>query len=235
MYVYAPDPELGTIALPVEEGRTHLWYKVRAAFTYIHQKYRNDADFFYKADDDTFVVPQNLRKILRTHSASDAIWMGCRFHLPAIVEANEVWFWFWFFLFCPLNDIRIASNLSCIRYIQGYMSGGSGYVLSRESLRRFVQLGLTYPDICTTKDVENEDIEIGVCMEKLNVTAIDTRDSRQRGTFMPFSPYDHLVPADYPDYWYWLYRYYGNVNDVSGASRNTRGFGIIVDKNRLIF
>lgn len=81
---------LDTIALPVEEGRQHLWYKVRAAFTHIHEHYLNEADFFYKADDDTFVVPQNLRKILRSHSPSDPIWLGCRFRMPSRVEANEV-------------------------------------------------------------------------------------------------------------------------------------------------
>lgn len=100
------------------------------------------------------------------------------------------------------------------------MSGGSGYVLSRESLRRLVEVGFTRPDLCTTKNVENEDIELGICMENINVTAIDSRDSRNRGTFMPFNPEHHLKsPVDFPEYWYWLYRFYGNVNDVSFSIR----------------
>lgn len=99
------------------------------------------------------------------------------------------------------------------------MSGGSGYVLSRESIIRMVEVGFTNPDLCSTNDVENEDIEIGRCMENINVTAIDSRDSRNRGTFMPFNPHDHLQPPDYPEYWYWLYRFYGNVNDVSLTPR----------------
>lgn len=46
------DVELGTIALPVKEGRDTLWDKTRQAFIYIHQHHFNDADWFLKADDD---------------------------------------------------------------------------------------------------------------------------------------------------------------------------------------
>lgn len=76
------DPVLGTIALPVGEGREHLWYKVRAAFRHIHKHYLNEADFFIKADDDSFVITENLRMLLSKHSPNDPNWFGCRFHLP---------------------------------------------------------------------------------------------------------------------------------------------------------
>lgn len=93
---------------------------------------------------------------------------------------------------------------------------GAGYVLSREALRRFVEIALPNKDICFPDDIENEDIEVGRCMQNVNVTAVDTRDSHLKGTFMPFNPEAHLRPmSDYLDYWYWVYRYYGSANDVS--------------------
>lgn len=96
------------------------------------------------------------------------------------------------------------------------MSGGSGYVLSREALRRFVEIALPNPKMCFQHDVAVEDIEVGACLQSVNVTAVDTRDSHLKGTFMPFNPESHLhPPSEYKDYWYWIYRYYGSANDVS--------------------
>lgn len=59
---------------------------------------------------------------------------------------------------------------------QGYMSGGSGYVLSKEALKRFVEKGMTNPKICRGGHAGSEDVELGKCMMNLNVIAGDSRD-----------------------------------------------------------
>lgn len=49
----AEDKELDTIKLNVGEGRYMLWDKTKAALKYIYEYHMGDADWFFKADDDT--------------------------------------------------------------------------------------------------------------------------------------------------------------------------------------
>lgn len=52
-------------------------------------------------------------------------------------------------------------------------------------------------------------IGVGKCMSRLNVSAMDTRDSKGRGRFFPFVPDQHIFPGKVTkDYWYWQAVYY---------------------------
>ena len=48
------DSSLPAIKLNVTEGRNALWGKTREAFRYVWETYRDQVDWFYKADDDTY-------------------------------------------------------------------------------------------------------------------------------------------------------------------------------------
>lgn len=89
------------------------------------------------------------------------------------------------------------------------MSGGAGYVLSKEALRRFVEKAIPNKNFCRQNNNGAEDAEIGKCLEKVNVIAGDSRDENARGRFFPFVPEHHLIPSHTnKDFWYWHYIYY---------------------------
>lgn len=122
------DAELESVALPVNEGRDNLWAKTKEAFKYVYEHHKDDADWFMKADDDTYVVLENMRYMLYGYSTETPIYFGCKFK-PFVK--------------------------------QGYMSGGAGYVLSKEALRRLVEVGLPNKDKCRQDGGGSEDVEMG--------------------------------------------------------------------------
>ena len=70
------DSSFPAIGLNVEEGRDRLFNKTSASLRYIYQRHINDADWFLKADDDTYVIMENLRYFLSKLNPSDPHYIG---------------------------------------------------------------------------------------------------------------------------------------------------------------
>ncbi|XP_025020267.1 glycoprotein-N-acetylgalactosamine 3-beta-galactosyltransferase 1-A-like [Python bivittatus] len=166
------DKNFPTVGLGTKEGRDQLYWKTIRAFHYVHKHHFEQADWFLKADDDTFVVLDNLRWLLSNYTPDRPIYFGKRF--------------------------RVFGK-------QGYMSGGAGYVLSKEALRRFIA-GFDTKVCSHTSSVE--DLALGQCMEKMGVEAGDSRDTRKRETFHPFVLEQQLMRKVSKNSWYWNYCYY---------------------------
>lgn len=67
------------IGLDVKEGRQHLTSKTMQAFRYVYDHYRHKADWFMKADDDTYVILENLRYFLKDYNKLDPVFFGHHF------------------------------------------------------------------------------------------------------------------------------------------------------------
>lgn len=85
--VYACDvnctnKRLGTVGLNVPDGYLELWSKVRGSFLYIHDTYIDDYDWFYKADDNTFAIIDNMRFMLAAHNPNDPIHFSYKQMIP---------------------------------------------------------------------------------------------------------------------------------------------------------
>ena len=62
----------------LKEGREWLFAKTIASLKYIWQHHKDDADWFFKADDDTYVVMENLRHLLKDFDPKLPHYLGLR-------------------------------------------------------------------------------------------------------------------------------------------------------------
>uniref|UniRef100_A0A8C2MMY9 Glycoprotein-N-acetylgalactosamine 3-beta-galactosyltransferase 1 n=1 Tax=Cricetulus griseus TaxID=10029 RepID=A0A8C2MMY9_CRIGR len=67
-----------TMGLKTKEGREQLYWKTIKTFQYVHDHYLEDADWFLKADDDTYVIVDNLRRLLSRYNPEQPIYFGRR-------------------------------------------------------------------------------------------------------------------------------------------------------------
>ncbi|XP_070566064.1 glycoprotein-N-acetylgalactosamine 3-beta-galactosyltransferase 1-like [Ptychodera flava] len=154
------------ISLNVTEGRHFLWGKVKAAFKYIYKHHINDADWFMKADDDTYVIVENLRKMLERENTTQLMLFGDRVKNP--------------------NNLNVT-----------HADGGAGYVISKATLRKLVEVGLKNASLCSQREQGNEDVTMSRCLERLGVPHRDSRDDHGKHRFFRISVemyFDMSVP-----------------------------------------
>jgi glycoprotein-N-acetylgalactosamine 3-beta-galactosyltransferase len=73
--------ELNTVELKLwgPEGRDKLWTKSKLAWLHVYEHYRDKADWFIKADDDTYLMMDNLREFLSQYNTMDPHHFGRKF------------------------------------------------------------------------------------------------------------------------------------------------------------
>ena len=157
-----------TIGINSVEGYRHLTAKTMFAFRYIYEHYFDKADWFMKADDDTYVIVENLRYFLSGENPDDPVYFGRHF-------------------------VNFMVN-------QGYTSGGGGYVISKEALRRFGK----NPGYWCSRVGGAEDVQFGACMQSIGVKVGNSSDAFGRSRFHCFKLESHLKGDDYPK---WFYKY----------------------------
>ncbi|RXG72219.1 Glycoprotein-N-acetylgalactosamine 3-beta-galactosyltransferase 1 [Armadillidium vulgare] len=111
---------------------------------------------------------------------------------------------------------------------QGYMSGGAGYVLSQAAVKKFVEEALQDPKKCRADGKGAEDAELGKCLDKVGVIAMDSRDEKERGRFFPMAPDNHLISGKIGSkHWFWNYTFYDEKNGMNCCSDTAISFHYI--------
>ncbi|GLD99803.1 hypothetical protein PINS_up008531 [Pythium insidiosum] len=188
------------VPLDVIADHNHLWQKHKATLEYVHQHYRHDYDWFYKADDDAYVIVENLREYLQRPEIvmnlhRQPMQMGHRFNLTdQLVDYYIV-------------DERLKAGFLSRWNRWVFNSGGPGYVMNRLYLDQIVSI---LPDATCLSDDNSEmlpdDASISFCMMWHDVFPWDTRDYDGRERWHADKPKGvYFTRTNDPDYWYVQY------------------------------
>ncbi|KAI6649998.1 hypothetical protein LOD99_6362 [Oopsacas minuta] len=80
---------LSALHFPVDhETRSQLWKKTMFSFIYLLNNFGTHFDWFMKADDDTFVVPNNLYKFLANYNSSEPHYFGRELVLNGVIYCS---------------------------------------------------------------------------------------------------------------------------------------------------
>lgn len=76
---------------PIEgiiEGYDHLTQKSNFAFLFAHENLRDECGWFVKADDDTYLIIENLKWFLSERNESEPVTFGYNFKVRDRISAN---------------------------------------------------------------------------------------------------------------------------------------------------
>ncbi|XP_031636931.1 glycoprotein-N-acetylgalactosamine 3-beta-galactosyltransferase 1-like [Contarinia nasturtii] len=192
------DNSIDSVALNVSSDTPSMtWGKTKRAFQYVYQHYRNDADWFLKADDDTYVILENLRYFLYAYSTNDPIYFGYKVNQADTLRQG----------YFSGGAGYVLSKNALHRFSMALSSGKSN-----SGCRLDTDTGI-------------EDLEMGKCMESLRILAGDTRDEMKRGRFFHNTPEAHLIPGKIDmSQWYWKHKWYQSVEGLDCCSDNAISF-----------
>lgn len=135
------------------------------------------------------------------------------------------------------DPIYFGHKFNTTDHKRGYFSGGSGYVMSRKTVRTFVEKVLTNEKFFSEQQSDTachigsfqhtEDWDITICLDIYNVYAGDARDPVKRERFLPFWPEGHLLAKPDPSNWYWQRKFYWTDEGLDCCSNYTIAFHYI--------
>uniref|UniRef100_A0A0K0F457 N-acetylgalactosaminide beta-1,3-galactosyltransferase n=1 Tax=Strongyloides venezuelensis TaxID=75913 RepID=A0A0K0F457_STRVS len=149
---------LPSIGADVVEGRDTLWEKIRFGLEYVYLHYFNKYDWFLLADDDSFVIMENMRFFLLSQNSNTTLHYGFR-----------------------MKDMKFKNK-------EGYVQGGGGDVLSKMDLQIIVNYGFQNDSLCGNGNGDSGDTELGKCLSNIGIKIGETRDFQSRLTFLPGTP-----------------------------------------------
>jgi glycoprotein-N-acetylgalactosamine 3-beta-galactosyltransferase len=155
----------------------NLWQKFRSITSYLYDNYYDKYDWFFIADDDSFVIVENLRLYLESEEIKLASNGGAI--LPMGNETTQV----------PLLLGRRFAFKGDRNDI--FPSGGAGMVLNKAALKMLVTIAINQFE--PHAQVFTDDWYLACSLRQLGIVMYDTQDENKGERFMPFSPGQHYM------------------------------------------
>uniref|UniRef100_A0A0N4ZR30 N-acetylgalactosaminide beta-1,3-galactosyltransferase n=1 Tax=Parastrongyloides trichosuri TaxID=131310 RepID=A0A0N4ZR30_PARTI len=139
--------------------------KFRNALKYAWKIYGDKYDWYYKLDDDSYPIMENVRAFLMNKNSNDYKYYGFKLRIP---EEKK--------------------------YIH-FMSGGPGFILSKSSTKLLVDTLFDNSKFCSQYGMLPEDVEIGRCLMNYGINFSSNNDFYNRILFSVFDPMRMLSPT----------------------------------------
>ena len=154
------DPNFEFVYLNMTDNYERITEKALLTFEYIYDNLMEEFDWFVRANDDTYIIMENLKLFLANRCSDDMSIYG---------------------KVLKYRDTGHIYNAGDNR--KGFLQGGTGFLISREALRLFVRAKRKDPTFCVMYKGRWEDQEISNCFRKINVYPGETRDEVNRERF----------------------------------------------------
>ena len=189
------------------EAYSNMWQKVRSMWRYAHDFFLYDYDYFHISGDDSYVVVDNMKayflgeqvenllsgyfdNISRVHSNINKRWINLKKGEPRPL----------------LFGVPFTINKSL------FPSGGPGYTLNREALRRIGVTGGPLDTVMVDNVDSREDVLIATLLSEIDTYVSDTRDDGGAFRYIPSNPKDRIRGSTkYHKKW--------KISSVSGMSK----------------
>lgn len=158
------------IEVAVGSGRDMLWPKTKEGIKRVWEDYQDQFDYLLKADDDTYVVVENLKKILHQFDPRDLLYMGHQQEDQAVTYMSGG---------------------------SGYvLSAGAVERIVLTGLAEGPPAAPCHLPHATGQEVQvypSEDLQLGACAKLLNIEFMSS-EAAGGMTFLPQPLETHLIP-----------------------------------------
>ena len=155
------DPRMPFVYLNMTDKYQSITEKTLKTIMYTYENLMDDFDWLVRANDDTFLILENLRSFLANKCRDERVIYG------KILKMNYA-------------NRQIYTSGDNTR---GFLQGGSGVLISNEAVKLFAQAMKNDSKFCTMIHGNLEDQEISDCLRKLNIYPGETRDHLNRERF----------------------------------------------------
>ena len=186
------DESMGAIAIPniADSSYENLWNKHRETLRYIWDHYQEEYEWFFKADDDTYAIIENLKaflaspKIQLEHNRGKPLHIGNPVAMY-IDETGELWD----------EGRKLDANIQAefLQRVDGrfvFNVGGAGYVINKPFLANMIAW-IDRRECAPARELSTllDDAMISVCSSNFGIVPYKrTRDKDGRERFHQESP-----------------------------------------------